>query len=288
MRVVKLNKYSGSTTKMNFHNEVPYLSFRALDKYLWLNNGFTTRLGGVSSGFLSSMNLGFGRGDTEENVVQNHEIIADTMGFLAKDIVATHQTHTTNIRVVTKDDCGKGLYKPRDYENIDGIITNEPGVILAAYFADCVPLYIVDTKNKVIGLSHSGWRGTVGKIGKKTIELMRETFGSKPEDITACIGPSICQKCYEISRDVAKEFTDVFSGNVKDILVDKGNDKYLLDLWRCNQLIFQEAGVLSENIHTTDICTCCNPDTLYSHRGHNGKRGNMAAFLSIKQERFEK
>lgn len=281
MNYIKLNKYSGNTTKINMKSGVPFLSFAALDKLSWLKNGFSTRYGGVSSGYLSSLNLGFGRGDIEENVVKNHEIIAETIGFSPKNIVASHQTHTTNIRVVSKDDCGKGIYRLRDYEDVDGMITNLPGVVLTTYFADCVPLYIVDTKNKAIGLSHSGWRGTVGKIGKVTIERMREIYKTEPEDIIACIGPSICQDCYEISEDVAKEFEGVFCDNICDILISKGNGKYQLNLWKCNQLIFEEAGVLPENIYVTDICTCCNTEVLYSHRGQNGKRGNLAAFLTL-------
>lgn len=282
MEIIKINKYPGNTTRLNFNKDVPFISFKALDRYSWLNNGFSTRLGGVSKDYLSSMNLGSGRGDLEDNVIKNFEIIADAMNFSAKNIVRSQQTHTTNVRIVTKDDCGKGIYFPLDYTDVDGIITNERDIVLSTSYADCVPLYIVDTKNKVIGLSHSGWRGTVGKIGKVTIELMSESYGTDPNDIVACIGPSICKNCYEISEDVAKEFMSAFSDNICDILTDKGGGKYDLDLWKCNQLVFIEAGVENNNIHITDICTCCNPDVLFTHRGHNGKRGNLSAFLSIK------
>lgn len=282
MEIIRLNKYSGNTTRLNINRGVPFISFKALDKYDWLVNGFSTRLGGVSKEHLSSLNLGSGRGDLEETVIKNFEIIADAMGVSAKNIVRSQQTHTTNVRIVTKADCGKGIYFPLDYTDVDGMITNEPEIVLSTSYADCVPLYIVDTKNKAIGLSHSGWRGTVGKIGKVTIELMTKTYGTNPEDVVVCIGPSICQSCYEISEDVAKEFMSAFSDNICDILIDKGNGKYDLDLWKCNQLVFLEAGVRLENIHTTDICTCCNPDVLFTHRGHNGKRGNLSAFLSIK------
>lgn len=281
MNYVKLNKYNGNSTKLNINNGVPYISFNALDKLPWLKNGFSTRLGGVSADYLSSLNLGFTRGDLEENVVKNHELISEAIGFSPENIVSSHQTHTTNVRVVSREDCGKGIYIPRDYEDVDGMITNLKEVVLATYFADCVPLYMVDTKNKAIGLSHSGWRGTVGKIGKETIELMHETYGTNPKDVIACIGPSICQDCYEISEDVAKEFQNVFYDNICDILRDKGDGKYQLNLWKCNEIIFREAGVPAENIHVTDVCTCCNIDTLYSHRGQNGKRGNLAAFLTV-------
>lgn len=282
MNYIKLNRKRRNTTTIKYKNGVPYISYNALEKIPWITHGFSTRAGGVSEGCLSSMNLGHGRNDAEENVIRNHEIIAEAIGFDAHNIVASRQTHTTNVRVVSKEDCGKGVYKERDYDDVDGMITNEKNIVLATYFADCVPLYIVDTKNKAIGLSHSGWRGTVGKIGRVTLEKMNEQYGTKPEDTVVCIGPSICQNCYEISLDVAEEFMKAFPNHKEKILKDKGNDKFLLDLWECNRIIFEEAGVLPENINLPDLCTCCNSEFLFSHRATNGKRGNLAAFLSLK------
>lgn len=282
MNYIKLNRKRRNTTTIKYKNGVPYISYNALEKIPWITHGFSTRAGGVSEGCLSSMNLGHGRNDAEENVIRNHEIIAEAIGFDAHNIVASRQTHTTNVRVVSKEDCGKGVYKERDYDDVDGMITNEKNIVLATYFADCVPLYIVDTKNKAIGLSHSGWRGTVGKIGQVTLEKMNEQYGTKPEDTVVCIGPSICQNCYEISLDVAEEFMKAFPNHKEEILKDKGNDKFLLDLWECNRIIFEEAGVLPEKINLPDLCTCCNSEFLFSHRATNGKRGNLAAFLSLK------
>lgn len=282
MNYIKLNRKRRNTTTIKYKNGVPYISYNALEKIPWITHGFSTRAGGVSEGCLSSMNLGYGRNDAEENVIRNHEIIAEAIGFDAHNIVASRQTHTTNVRVVSKEDCGKGVYKERDYDDVDGMITNEKNIVLATYFADCVPLYIVDIKNKAIGLSHSGWRGTVGKIGQVTLEKMNEQYGTKPEDIVVCIGPSICQNCYEVSLDVAEEFMEAFPNHKEEILKDEDNDKFLLDLWECNRIIFEEAGVLPENINLPDLCTCCNSEFLFSHRATNGKRGNLAAFLSLK------
>lgn len=279
--IVILNKENRNSTRINFKDNVPYISYRALADIKWLKNGFSTRLGGVSEGVLSTMNLGFGRNDLPENVVKNHEIIANAIGFNPENIVASKQTHTTNVKIVSKKDCGKGIYRERDYDDVDGMITNEKGIVLATYFADCVPLYMVDTKNKAIGLSHSGWRGTVGKIGKVTLDLMKETYGTNPKDVIACIGPSICRDCYEVSEDVATEFEAAFKGREKDILINKGNGKYQLDLWKCNYIIFKECGVYEENIHMPDICTCHNMEMMFSHRAIQGRRGNLAAFLSI-------
>ena len=279
--IVILNKENRNSTRINFKDNVPYISYRALADIKWLKNGFSTRLGGVSEGVLSTMNLGFGRNDLPENVVKNHEIIANAIGFNPENIVASKQTHTTNVKIVSKKDCGKGIYRERDYDDVDGMITNEKGIVLATYFADCVPLYMVDTKNKAIGLSHSGWRGTVGKIGKVTLDLMKETYGTNPKDVIACIGPSICRDCYEVSEDVATEFEAAFKVREKDILINKGNGKYQLDLWECNYIIFKECGVYEENIHMPDICTCHNMEMMFSHRATQGRRGNLAAFLSI-------
>lgn len=279
--IVILNKENRNSTMIKFKDNVPYISYRALADIKWLKNGFSTRLGGVSEGVLSTMNLGFGRNDLPENVVKNHEIIANAIGFNPENIVASKQTHTTNVKIVSKKDCGKGIYRERDYDDVDGMITNEKGIVLATYFADCVPLYMVDTKNKAIGLSHSGWRGTVGKIGKVTLDLMKETYGTNPKDVIACIGPSICRDCYEVSEDVATEFEAAFKGRKKDILINKDNGKYQLDLWECNYIIFKECGVYEENIHMPDICTCHNMEMMFSHRATQGRRGNLAAFLSI-------
>ena len=279
--MIILNKKNRTTTSIKFGNGIPYISFNALEQTGMVVNAFSTRQGGVSVGCLESMNLGFNRGDLDENVLKNHKIFAKAVGFPYENIVTTNQTHTTNVRVVTKEDCGKGITKGRDYSDVDGLITNVPGIVLATYYADCVPLYILDPVNKAIGLSHSGWKGTVNRIGENTLKLMNENYGTNPKDVICCIGPSICQDCYEISEDVANEFINEFGKNNK-ILYNKGNGKYQLNLWESVKQVFLDAGVEYDNIYTTDICTCCNKDELFSHRGHHGKRGNLAAFLMLK------
>ena len=191
--------------------EVPYLTYPAFEKLEGIIHGFSTRLGGVSRGIYSSMNLSFTRGDEEEAVKENYRRIAQAIGFRTEDIVTSDQTHTANVRKVTEADRGKGITVPRDYQDVDGMVTNVPGLILATFYADCVPLYFADPVKRVIGLSHSGWRGTVAKIGKVTVEKMKEEYGCHPEDILAAIGPSICQDCYEVSEDVIEEFKTAFA-----------------------------------------------------------------------------
>ena len=264
---------------------VPLLSFSLLENVDSVINGFSTRIGGVSTGEFSSMNFITARGDSQEAVRENYKRIARVLGVELHRMTASYQTHTTNIRVVTKADEGKGIVRDRDYTDIDGMITNTPGITLVTFYADCVPLYFVDPKKKAIGLSHSGWRGTVNGMAAKTVEAMQKNFGSDPEDILACVGPSICKDCYEISQDVAEAFQKAFTNAACDeFLEKKGNGKYQLDLWKANEILLSNAGILREHMAITNICTCCNADILFSHRASKGRRGNLAAFLCLKEE----
>lgn len=248
-----------------------------------MNHGFSTRLGGVSKGHLASMNLSFSREDGRETVNTNFQRICSFLGTSNENLVFSDQVHDTKIRMVTKEDQGKGIVKKRDYSGVDGLITNIPGLVLVTFYADCVPLYFVDIKKKAIGLSHSGWRGTVHKMGLKTVEAMKRQYGSNPKDIITVIGPSICEECYEVREDVMLEFKQSFAKEkLGDILKEKADGKYQLDLWVANKIILLEAGIPDENITVSGICTCCNSSLLYSHRASNGKRGNLAAFLSIR------
>lgn len=264
-------------------NGVPYFVFENLENTGLVRHGFSTRLGGVSEGCLSSMNLSFTRGDDPEKVRENFRRMGMAIGFETKDLVLSDQTHTTNVRLVTEADRGKGFDRERDYTDVDGLITDTPGLMLVTIYADCVPLYFVDPVHKAVGLSHSGWKGTVHRIGKVTLERMKEAFGTRPEDVQAAIGPSICQDCYEVSEDVAQAFMDEFADQLDDRLVyRKGNGKYQLNLWNANERILLEAGIRPEHLSITNICTCCNHELLFSHRASHGQRGNLAAFLGLK------
>ncbi len=270
------------TLERNVSGEMEYLTFPSLKETGMVRHLFSTRAGGVSEGMFSSMNLSYARGDRKEAVDENFRRVAQALDCNMEDFVCSDQTHTTNVRRVTNADRGKGVVSPKDYSDVDGMITNEKGIVLATFYADCVPLFLVDTKNRAIGLSHSGWKGTVGRMGECTLKAMQEAFGTKAEDVVAAIGPSICQDCYEVGREVAEQFIEGFSQEEADrILIPKGNGKYLLDLWKANFYIFVQAGVPEDRIHVTDICTCCNPDYLFSHRASQGKRGNLGAFLGL-------
>lgn len=266
-----------------WNGETPYLSFRALEDTGMVANGFSTRMGGASTGKFATMNFSYSRKDNPEHVLENYTRMAAALGVERDRMVVSWQTHTTNVRLVTREDEGKGVIRERDYRDVDGLICDIPGITLVTFYADCVPLYFVDLKHRAVGLSHSGWRGTVNRMGQVTIDAMKEAFGTCPEDVTACIGPSICRDCFEVGEEVVEEFQKTFRPHQWDRLWTKNGKpgKYQLDLWKANELILKEAGIPGEQITVTNICTLCNHEYLFSHRKCGENRGNLAAFLGI-------
>ncbi len=255
---------------------VPYLAYPLLEKTGAVRHGFSTRLGGVSTGHCATMNISTTRGDDPAAVEENRRRIAKAIGVRAEDMTYTNQTHTTNVAVVEAKDRGKRFMET------DGMVTNVPEICLVTFYADCVPLFFVDPVHRAIGLSHSGWRGTVGKMGKVTIERMREEYGTDPTQVVAAVGPSICQDCYEVSVDVIEKFRENFDKDLwPELFYEKADGKYQLNLWRANQAVLTEAGVQGENIAVTNLCTHCNPDILFSHRSTGTARGNLSAFLAL-------
>ncbi len=280
--------------------EVEYLTFPLLSAQPDITHAFSTRKGGVSEGIYASMNLSFTRGDEEERVQENFRRMAQALHTEVSRMVCTFQTHTTNIRRVYGTDGGKGIIRERGYTDVDGLVTDEKGLCLVCFFADCVPLYFVDREHGAIGLAHSGWRGTAAGMGRHMVERMGQEFGTIPRQLTAAIGPSICQDCYEVSEEVAEEFRKLET-SIPDhdgILTEltetgryphgqilrpgKQQGKYQLDLWLANLLILRDSGIPLSRIAVTDVCTCCNSGYLFSHRASQGRRGNLAAFLMRK------
>ncbi|MBR4341581.1 MAG: peptidoglycan editing factor PgeF [Lachnospiraceae bacterium] len=266
---------------------VPFLAFNSLKDIEWLRCGFSTRLGGVSKGCCSTMNMSFSRGDNPDDVHENIRRFSKSAGFLPEQIVMPHQCHTTNVRVVGKDECGCGVFKPGCTEEIDGQITAEKNVVLYCMGADCVPVFMVDINKKIIAASHAGWKGTINDIVCSTIKRMKSEFGSDVEDIKAVIGPSICMECYEVSADVAVPFIEKYSGNngnADNVVRPAGKenedrDKYYLNLWEANRINLINAGVDPKNIEISGYCTKCHPDMLFSHRFHGDNRGVNIGFI---------
>ncbi|MDO4322426.1 MAG: peptidoglycan editing factor PgeF [Lachnospiraceae bacterium] len=279
-----IRKSQGSKLQKKWKDGVLYFTFPELSAQEHFVHGFSSRIGGVSQGEFAEMNLSFTRGDQEERVRENYRRIAGAIGFDADKIVCSDQTHTNYVREVTESDCGKGYLRKRDYTDVDGLITNVPGIVLATFYADCVPLYFIDPVHRAIGLSHSGWRGTVSDIAGVTVKAMREKYGTDPADILAAIGPSICQDCYEVSEDVIDQFKEQYEEALwPSLFYKKENGKYQLNLWEACRRNMLHAGIQPGRIELTDLCTCCNPGILFSHRASHGRRGNLAAFLGIRE-----
>lgn len=289
MKTIKYdrNVYDGKKAYTMIQQEkdgVEYLTFPAFSSTGLVEHFFSTRTGGVSKGDCATMNFSFTRGDEREAVLENYRRAAGLLHCGMEDFVCSDQTHTTNIRVVTDADRGKGVLRERDYRDIDGLITRERGIMLVTYYADCVPLFFLDPVQQAVGLAHSGWRGTCAKMGQHMVCAMKKQFGTDEKDLLVGIGPSICRECYEVSKDVAEAFEEAFPDPAvwKRFLFPVSGEKYHLDLWEANRQIFLEAGLLPEQILISGICTSCNSSVLFSHRASHGKRGNLAAFMGLR------
>ena len=274
--------FQSKTMTLNNADTVPYLTYNSLSEIKFINHAFSTRLGGVSEGEFTSMNMAFNRGDNPESVTENYKRICKSAGFDFNSLTASAQDHNTFVRAVTSENKGVGIYKPRDLHSVDALVTNEKGVTLVTYYADCTPLFFVDTKKKAIGLAHAGWRGTVGRIGEKVVNKMTELYGTNPSDIVAAIGPAISVCCYEVDKPCADNFYALADLDSSRFVFPKENGKYMIDLLETNRQILVAAGVKNENITISDICTNCNSELLWSHRATKGKRGTMSAFMCIK------
>ena len=275
-------KFQSKTMTLNSPDTVPYLTYNSLSEINFINHAFSTRLGGVSEGEFTSMNMAFNRGDNPESVTENYKRICKSAGFDFDSLTASAQDHNTFVRAVTSENKGVGIYKPRDLHSVDALITNEKGVTLVTYYADCTPLFFVDIKQKAIGLAHAGWRGTVGRIGEKVVKKMTELYGTNPADIVAAIGPTISVCCYEVDKPCADNFYALSDLDSSRFVFPKENGKYMIDLLETNRQILVAAGVKNENITVSDVCTNCNSELLWSHRATKGKRGTMSAFMCIK------
>lgn len=269
------------STQMTAH-EGPgpaYYSFTAFDRIPFVRHGFSTRLGGVSREPFSTMNLSFTRGDEEEAVRKNFALFCGLLGVKAEDVVVSAQEHHTNLYPATAADRGRGVTRERGYADIDGLLTDEPGVVLCTQYADCVPLFFVDPIRRVVATSHAGWKGTAARIGRITVERMARDYGCRPEDILAGIGPSIGACCFEVDEPVAAVFAAMEEG--KHSVRERGAGKYDVDLWEVNRRILLEAGIKPDHISVAGLCTRCHPDVFWSHRAVGAIRGSLAAFIAI-------
>lgn len=236
---------------------------------------FTTRLGGVSTGNLASLNLGTHRGDDPENVLENYRILGNALGFDPKKLVLSKQTHTDTVRKVGKADWGTGLFLP-EFPPCDALITNEPGTALVVFTADCTPILLHDPVTGAVGAAHAGWRGTANGIAAKTVAAMADAYGSRPEDIRAAIGPNIGFCCFETDEDVPNAMRKVF-GNEAEEHIRKAGEKYYVNLKALNALHLQRSGVT--NIEISTECTVCQCHRFWSYRKVGDLRGAQGAVI---------
>ena len=281
-----IRKETENVTEITERNGVVLLTFPVLDALGTVRGGFSTRHGGVSTGHLAEMNFSFGQGEPEEVVRENYRRAASALGVSPDSFVVAHQTHTVNLKVVTEEDRGCGVYRERPYDDIDGLLTNVPGLTLVTFHADCLPVYLADPVNRAIALLHAGWRGTIGEITGAAVRRMRELYGTRPEDLTAVVGPGICSACYEIGEDVAERFRSALSeAETAEVLTDPHRKDdgmhWQLDLGKANRIFLMHAGVPGEKIKVSGVCTRCNASHLHSYRAAGPLSGRNAAFLSL-------
>ena len=244
-------------------------------------HAFTTRFGGVSQGYLESLNLGSNRGDRLENVAENHRRLASAIGYVPEKLVLANQVHGDLVRVVTEKDCLGSISHP-DYPECDALVTDTPGVALMVFTADCTPVLLHDPVTGAVGAAHAGWRGTAAGIVAKTVEAMVRAFGSRPEDIRAAIGPNIGACCFQTDRDVPDAMLASLGDGAKPYIRSAG-EKYFVDLKGINALWLRRSGV--NRIEISDDCTACAPNRYWSHRVTGGKRGSQAGVILCKEGR---
>ena len=222
-------------------------------------HGFSTRKGGVSPAPWDSLNLRPGQGDGPEKL-----------------------RDTANIRTVTAEDAGKGLLRPRDYTDVDALITNVPGLPLTVFSADCGTVLLYDPVHQAIGAVHAGWRGCAAGIVEKTVAAMGAAYGSRPAELLAALGPCIGPCCFETDGDVPEAMQAALGADADAYITVKG-PKFHVDLAGLNRQWLLRAGLLPERIEVSGICTACRPDLFWSHRKMGDQRGVQVAVISLKE-----
>lgn len=266
--------------KINKMGNLIYLTIPSFTDTGMVRHCFTTRQGGVSQGLYAALNTSPYKEEPIETTNKNLDIICRAIGIDYKNLVMTDQTHSDNIKVVDEGFLYEKDYSNRELIGYDALITNLPHIPLITFYADCVPIYLLDPVNRAIGLVHSGWKGTTLHIGQKTLEKMRIHYGTRPENCLAAIGPSIEKDCFEIGEDTAEIFKQSFK-DYHDIIFPKDNGKYLVDLWNVNMQMLIRTGVKQENITESKMCTKCNAELLYSYRRDKGQSGSLSAIMEL-------
>ncbi|NMB97866.1 MAG: peptidoglycan editing factor PgeF [Clostridiaceae bacterium] len=280
-----INNNHTSTIDSNIHirkGELEYIKFSNLEKYAdIIEHCFTTRKGGVSSSEFATLNLGLKKKDKRENVIKNFTRICNALNIDLSNAVLSDQVHGTNVKIVTEKDRGKGIFIDSDIIACDGLITNAKNVALITFYADCVPVFLFDPEKRVIGLVHSGWKGTLKQISVNAVNAMVECFSCNPGNIISAIGPSIGMCCFEVGNEVKEQFINKISWSI-NYCVYKDEEKTYIDLQGIVKQTLTDCGLKSKNIFISNICTKCNRNIFFSHRGDMGKTGSLAAIMQLK------
>jgi len=241
-----------------------------------LTHAIFTRRGGVSPEPWASLNVGGLRGDDPERVYQNRVLSFETMGREPESVYDVWQVHSSDVICTT----GPRPQRVR-HRKADAILTDRPEVTLFMRFGDCVPILLHDPIRGVIGIAHAGWMGTVNGIVTETINAMQSEYCCNSENIKAVIGPSIAVHHYEVGPEVVEQVQGAFKHDVEDVLVHEGEVTFF-DLWRANQLLLERNGV--RDIEVSGICTACDLEDWYSHRGESGRTGRFGVLLALEDD----
>ena len=234
-----------------------------------------TRQGGISPDPFSSLNVGSTVGDDLANVAENRKRSFDAVGRKLESMHDVWQVHGTQ---AVYADAPRHLETP--HVQADILLTDNPDVTLYMRFADCVPIFLYDPVKSVVGLAHAGWMGTVKKVAAVAVGAMADRYGSRPGDIQAGIGPSICQEHYPVGVEVVQQIKQAFSSDASGLLTFDGEKEHL-DLWKANQLTLEQAGV--ERIELSGLCTACHLEDWFSHRGEKGRTGRFGGLIGLKR-----
>lgn len=280
---MKTSERIGKGAVLVTEGPLKYIEFECLNEYRdVLTHCMSTRAGGVSTGECSTMNLGFSRKDIRSNVIKNFNLICDAIGLEADSLVLTNQVHGIKVRQVYAEDKGKGLYKDSDITGVDGLFTTTPGVTLATFHADCVPVFLFEPGIKAAALLHSGWRGALSNIVGSAAKKMKELPGFDAGRLIAVLGPSIGHCCFEVDEDVYHHFREVYDN--ASFYRNTSSTKWHVDLKGIIEKQLKDEEIKEENIHNCGICTKCRNDLFFSYRGDQGRTGSMAAFIQIKPQ----
>lgn len=255
---------------------ISLLHFPSLAAHVGLVHAVTTRHGGVSPAPYASLNLSTSTGDSLANVNANYDRLAAALHTTRARFATTWQVHGTRVLRATEETAG------RIDDKADGIITDLPDLPLTQRYADCTPLLVYDPRQHVIGMGHAGWRGTVDGMAAALVQALHDTFGSRPADLVAVVGPAIGPCCYEVGDEVTAAVRHTFPAAASLLTVPEASvtGKPHFDLWAANAWQLHRAGV--EQVEVAGICTRCQHETFFSHRGDGPLTGRFGAVMMLK------